>query len=356
VSQVSQADVLVIGAGILGVSVAYHLAKRKYRVCILEREDGFAQHASSKNAGMFRLLYRHPQLTDWAYRARQGWPSAARDIAYQQTGSLIVARHVPDHHPTLFQQTTIQTSNGPQPAVYTPLDGLVTPYDLVHGIYQETNRHYARYHFREEITRLERIGDHWEAESQNGNRFRAPWVINAAGAWLNRFLAPSLPQLTVAAQPFARHLFVVEGWQQQQLPAENIGYYWDEETSWYVRLWENNERLVSICDQTPATPETFVPAPDINERLALRLLHEFPTEGEHLCLGTSWHCFRTYTEDLRPIWGEDPDAKGLFWLSAFGGFGMSTSFGAAEDAAKAIHGEPHAVPDAFGPKRVRHTS
>ena len=70
----------------------------------------------------------------------------------------------------------------------------------------------------------------------------------------------------------------------------------------------------------------------------------------------SWHCFRTYTDDQLPIWGFDPEAKGLFWLAAFGGFGMSTSFGATLDAAKAISGENIAISGDFSPSRVRKTA
>lgn len=57
-----------------------------------------------------------------------------------------------------------------------------------------------------------------------------------------------------------------------------------------------------------------------------------------------WHCFRTFTKDELPICGWDPYHSNLFWLAAFGGFGMSTSFAAAYDSADIISGQkqnPH---------------
>ncbi|MCB0346448.1 MAG: FAD-binding oxidoreductase, partial [Bdellovibrionales bacterium] len=66
-----QPEVVIIGAGILGISLAYHLARRGRTVVVLERESTYGAHASGKTAGMFRQLYRNPQLTEWAKRSRE---------------------------------------------------------------------------------------------------------------------------------------------------------------------------------------------------------------------------------------------------------------------------------------------
>lgn len=349
---VSEFDVVIIGAGALGISAAFHLGARGRKVCVLERELTFAQHASSKNAGMFRHLYRHPQLTEWAARSVQTWPQKAKDVAFQRTGSWIVGRTPPVHHPELFASGSVMVPEGPLPAVVTEEDGLLSPYDLVHGIYQETDRSFVSYHFQREVCALRYRDSAWDVRTQAGEIYRAPWVINAAGAWINRFLK-SMPQQRVEAQPYARHLFVVEGWESNFMPVADTGYYWDETDAWYMRLWEQGSRLVSICDQTPAIPEQFVPSEDIDERLAQRLIQSVPAQAQQLCLGPSWFCFRTYTEDRLPIWGEDPRCKGLFWLAAFGGFGMSTSFAASEDAARFICGESAPDLPEFSPLRVQ---
>ncbi|MCS4539773.1 MAG: FAD-binding oxidoreductase, partial [Thaumarchaeota archaeon] len=44
-------DVCVVGGGVVGLCVAYQLAKKKYRVAILERADWLATEASSDNGG-----------------------------------------------------------------------------------------------------------------------------------------------------------------------------------------------------------------------------------------------------------------------------------------------------------------
>lgn len=56
-----QHDVVIVGAGLVGLSVAYHLAQRGIRdVLVLEREATYAQGSSGRSAGGVRLEFSHP--------------------------------------------------------------------------------------------------------------------------------------------------------------------------------------------------------------------------------------------------------------------------------------------------------
>ncbi|MCB0358584.1 MAG: FAD-binding oxidoreductase [Bdellovibrionales bacterium] len=349
-----QTDVVIIGAGVLGVSLAYHLSLRGQRVVVVERERSFACHASGKNAGMARQLYRNGQLTDWAARSIRGWPEPVRSRAFRSTGSVVVGRMPPGHHPELFESRTVSVHGIELPAVYSSGDGLLDPHDLVSGLYALCDKQRVCFRFSSSVVQLDRTNGEWATLLDDGTTIRSPWVVNAAGAWLNEFLRPQLPQLVVEANPFARHLFVVCGWQRGEMPQQQqVGFYWDEVNGWYARHWDQTARLVSICDRVPAVPETFVPSASTREQLASALSRTLPEIAPRLSLGRWWFCFRTYTEDQLPIWGEDPSAPGFFWLGAFGGFGMSTSFAATEDAARAICGEPVSVDPQLLPTRTR---
>ena len=50
-------DVLVIGAGITGLSLAYELAQRNVRVCVVEMEDNPGYHATGRSAATFVNCY-----------------------------------------------------------------------------------------------------------------------------------------------------------------------------------------------------------------------------------------------------------------------------------------------------------
>ncbi len=348
------ADVIVIGAGALGLSVGYHLAQRGVRTLILERESSFAQHASGKNAGMIRQLYHHPQLTDWALRSLEGWPAEVRSCSFRLTGSLVVGRTVPGHHQSLFEQRVVETSLGPVNAVYTKTDGLLKPDQYMSALLDATSKNHLTLQLSTEVASVKQVGDLWEVITKNGGKYQARWLVNAAGAWLNRFLSGDVEEELVHAEPFARHLFLVSGWDRDYMPEHGVGFYWEEQQDWYVREWDDAYRLVSICDVQTADPDSFVPEANLREAVATKLRFALPEIAKNLKLGSGWHCFRTYTPDHLPIWGESSTRPRLFWLGAFGGFGMSTSFAAGLDAARYICGERVVVTDDFLPKRVQH--
>lgn len=344
-------DVAIIGAGVLGVTLAYHLAKHRKSVVLLEREPYAAAHASGKNAGMFRQLYRHAQLADWAARSRNLWPDELKEKVFRQTGSLIVGRSVPPHHQELYQQRqfSYRTNEPPASAVLTETDGLLDPADYVSLICGLTDRSRVQYRFRTAVTAVEQKKNAFRLHLSSGGTVSAEWVVNAAGAWLNSFLPE---RMAARAKPFARHLFVIDGWEESLMPSPAVGFFWDEQAGWYARRWDGKGQLVSICDFIPADPDHYSPQANLSAAVADRLISSLGEQANCLELRQSWHCFRTYCDDEHPIWGADPRMPRFFWLAAFGGFGMSTSFAAALDAALSICGETVSVAEEFGPERV----
>ena len=65
-----RADVIVVGAGLIGTSVAWHLA-RTHDVLILEQGGLAGAEASAQNAGMVRQLVRDPVERALATRSAQ---------------------------------------------------------------------------------------------------------------------------------------------------------------------------------------------------------------------------------------------------------------------------------------------
>lgn len=339
-------DVIIIGAGVFGTSLAYHLSLLGKKVIVLEREEVPATHASGKNAGMFRQLYHHKKLSDWAIRSRKSWPKEVTNDFFKETSSVIVNRSMPSHHSEYFTEVTYDN----KPAIFTKTDGLIDSAGYVNSLFRLADKKNAKFLFRETVAEVKKQDSHWTICTESKKRFTAPWLVNAAGAWINKFLDPNLQ---VLAKAFARHLFVVDGFEKNYMPEKDCGFFWEEAGAWYLRKWDVSSRLVSICDKEAANPDSFVPTEDLSERLANKLLSAIPSVAEDLKVSKSWHCFRTYTEDELPIWGEDPEAPGLFWLGAFGGYGMSTSFAATEDAARYINGENVEVVREFLPQHRR---
>jgi len=91
------ADVIIIGAGVQGASLAFHLARRGVSVLVLER-DAVAAGATGRSSGFVRMHYdlesearlawaSFPYFRDWAERVGAG------DCGFVRTGFLQLVPH-----------------------------------------------------------------------------------------------------------------------------------------------------------------------------------------------------------------------------------------------------------------------
>jgi len=68
---VETADIIVVGGGCIGASIALHLAERNAGKILLLEKKALASGASGKGIGIIRTHYTHPTLAQLAYRSLQ---------------------------------------------------------------------------------------------------------------------------------------------------------------------------------------------------------------------------------------------------------------------------------------------
>ncbi len=341
-----RSDVVIVGAGILGVSLAYHLANAGASVIVLEKEPAVAVHASGRNAGMFRQLYRNPQLSAWAKQSRETWPVAARNDHFTETGSYVVGRKPPPHSESLFEARTVTLGERKLESVYCATDGLLDSGNFVRSIAELLPPRRGSIAFEAKIRSITKTQGDWRIETEK-NIISGGQLVITGGAWASSIVPRSGRDEEISIhgllQPFARYLFVVDGWPTGFMPERDCGFYWNEVDEWYMRRWTEATRLVSFCDKIAARPDEFKPDDEPLNLMRRTLNTAFPDFADDLVIAKSWFCFRTYTEDQLPLWGPDPREDGLHWLSGFGGFGMSTGFAAAFDLGQLLLGRRVAV-------------
>jgi len=92
---IASADVVVVGSGAFGASVAYHLARRGARVAVLER-SGLASQTSPRAAGLSSQVRATPALTRLAQRAvvklAAFTDETGQPLRFTQSGALKIAR------------------------------------------------------------------------------------------------------------------------------------------------------------------------------------------------------------------------------------------------------------------------
>src|SRR6266702_258211 len=93
-------EILVIGAGVIGSSIAYHLARQGRQVLVVERSEvASSPVASWASAGGVRRQGRHPAEARLASEAIERWQTLAEeleaDLHYRQGGTCSWQRRMP---------------------------------------------------------------------------------------------------------------------------------------------------------------------------------------------------------------------------------------------------------------------
>ncbi|MFF2317203.1 TIGR03364 family FAD-dependent oxidoreductase [Arthrobacter sp. NPDC058097] len=86
-------DLLIVGAGIVGLAHAFEAHRKGYTVRIIER-DARPNGASIRNFGHCCITAQDGEHLDTAYRSREGWLAAAAAVGFwsPEAGALVVAR------------------------------------------------------------------------------------------------------------------------------------------------------------------------------------------------------------------------------------------------------------------------
>ncbi len=216
----SDADVVVVGAGIVGASAAYYLARRGVRVVVVER-GSVAGEQSRKNWGFIRQQGRDPLEVPLVMEANRIWRGLEHelgaDIEWTQGGNLALA--VDEHRMALLERwlpiarqfgldSRLLRGRELQSVIpglgvdwaggmYTPGDGHADPAKATDALTRGAATHGAVVHLD---CAVQGVTTHDGAVSgvvTERGEIRTPWVVCAAGAWSSRLarrLGLTLPQ------------------------------------------------------------------------------------------------------------------------------------------------------------------
>ena len=226
-------DVLVVGGGIVGCSVAYYLAREGVAVTLIERHD-VGGEASGANAGSIHLQLPSPlfrtaapavaariasALIPFSLAARDAWRDLARDLdngfELRFAGGLMVAETASELEmlrakATLERQAGLEVrivegrelrelapylSDAVCAAAYCPLEGKANPLRALEAILREALRAGAKIRARMALLGMARRSGGFVAATDRGE-IRCRRIVNAAGAW-----APTVGAMAGLAVP-----------------------------------------------------------------------------------------------------------------------------------------------------------
>ena len=354
----SAADILVIGGGIAGLSAAARLSPHA-KVIVLEAEEQIGFHSSGRSATMLhyalgdRLIreltlasrpffddppehfdaigYRMPVLVHARDDERDALDALYADIAPFAKLERLDAAGVHALCPLLRDDARHGIAD---------LDGLrLDPHALLQGNLRQLRSRGGELRTGMRIERIERGVSSWTATSESGERFAAPLLVNAAGAWADR-VAALAGLAPLGLEPKRRTIITFDapaGASLDGLPfTKTVGdkLYFAPESG---RLFASpmDEVPSDPCDAQPDEYEVALAASRMGERtiVEVRRIH------------SKWAGLRSFTPDRHPAVGFWPDCDGFFWLAGQGGAGLQTSPAIAEMVESLIAGTPWPVGD-----------
>jgi D-arginine dehydrogenase len=335
------ADVIVIGAGIAGASFGCFAAAHG-RVVVLEREFQPGMHSTGRSAAMYSASYGSAQVRALTRASRPFFdaPPAgfARHPILTPRGALVVgsaaqadsvrALHeaVRPHAPSV-RLLDGESVRGLVPVLHpgTAQVGLLEPdaadidvNELHQGYLRVLRAAHGQLLCNAAPRTIVRSQGHWEVDVGE-RRFRAPVLVNAAGAWVDE-VAALAGVAPIGVEPRRRSAFLFAG--PADVPFARWPLVIDADETWYFKP-DAGLLLGSCANADPVAPHDVLPQ-ELDIALGIHRI-EAATSLRIRRPTRTWAGLRSFVADGDLVGGFAPDAPGFFWLAAQGGYGIQTS-------------------------------
>jgi sarcosine oxidase subunit beta len=340
------AEVVIVGGGVVGCSIAYQLARRGVRgVVVLERE-GVGSGTTSKAAGGIRAQFGTETEIRFSLESIRVFERFEEefgvDPGYRKIGYLFLVSDERDLR-GFDERMALQRRCGVDvrliapaearelvpavrvddliAAVWGPGDGMAGPAEVTSGYARRARALGAAIVEGPEarVTAILREGDRVTGVRAAGGEIQAPCVVNAAGPSAAR--VARLAGVDVPVLPRRRHIFFTDPFPEIPGP---IPMTTDAATGFYFRK-EVEQVLLSPGDVQDIGDDFDVPVDwAMVEDAVQKAVHRVPVLEKARIAG-GWAGLRPLTPDNHAIIGWAPGVRGLFLAVGFGGWGFQHS-------------------------------
>lgn len=205
-------DVIIIGAGVSGAATARELSRYRASICVLEKEEDVCCGTSKANSAIVHAGY---DAAIGSLKAKlnvrgneiMGRLAEELDFPFERRGSLVLCLSEEDM-PNLQELYDRGVANGVKDmrilsrdevlrmepnitddayaALYAPTAGIVCPFGLNIALAENAYVNGVEFKFDTEVKEIKKLDEGYELDTSQG-KFRAKYVVNAAGVYADRF-------------------------------------------------------------------------------------------------------------------------------------------------------------------------
>lgn len=340
----NRADAVIVGAGCIGASIAYHLARHGVKAVVVEREKIPGNGSTGHCAGGVRQQFTTPVNVALSRVSIEAFARMNDELAYEgdiywPVGYLFC---VPDdaRWPRFQANVEEQKKLGVPVEVLTPAqvkerwplletsdlagatfcasDGLADPHAVTAAYLAAAKRLGATFEFETELTGVKTAGDRVTAAVTTRGEIATPIVINAAGPFAAEVGA--MAGVAMPVVPLRRQIFTTQP--LEWLP-QNFPMVVDVRTGVYMHK-ESGGLLLGLADQEE--PPSFHTHIDLEFRDKVFMLgFERLPRLEDAEYRAGWGGLYEDTPDHNAILGEAETVRGFWMANGFSGHGFMHS-------------------------------
>ena len=339
------ADIVIIGGGVMGCSILYHLAKLGMTNALLLEKDVLGSGSTGRSQAICRMHYSNPVTASMAWKSLEVFvnfdDAVGGSSGFVKTGYLVIVEELErsglERNVAMQQDLNINTSlisaaelkelapmievSDGEAFAWEPESGYADPYLITTSYASRAREMGAEIQLRSPVLTIEVSEDRVAAVTTEKGRVETPMVVVAAGPWSKQEMSKvgvDLPLVPV------RHQIATLTRPVDQLPHHPaVG---DIAQSFSFRPDGSSMTLVGFGEDEESDIETYNQSVEIGEvtNVLDPLARRMPAMEDSYFRG-GWSGLFTTTPDWHPILDRVPGIEGLYCAVGFSGHGFKLS-------------------------------